>query len=89
MMLSVITTFSVAFGPWVTTSATASIEVLAVALGFVPLLFTGVASGAIEVLLAVLPIEVRVGGTVKPIVPVTVSRAMVTGPSGTMPVAGS
>jgi hypothetical protein len=89
MMLSAITTFSAAFGPWVTISATASIEVVAVALGFVPLLFAGVESGAIEVLLAVLRIEVRVGGTVKPIVRVTVSRAIATGPSGTMPVAGS
>jgi hypothetical protein len=37
----------------------------------------------------VLRMEVRVGGTVKPIVRVTVSRAIATGPSGTMPVAGS
>ncbi len=90
MMLSVITLFSAAFGPWVTISATASIEVVTVALGFVPLLFAGVESGAIEVLLAVLRIEVRVGGTVKPIVRVTVwALAIATGPSGTMPVAGS
>jgi hypothetical protein len=90
MMLSVITTFSAAFGPWVTISATASIEVVAVALGFVPLLFAGVESGALEVLLAVLRIEVRVGGTVKPIVRVTVwALAMATDPSGTRPVAGS
>ncbi len=47
---------------WVTISATASIEVVTVALGFVPLLFAGVESGAIEVLLAVLRMEVRVGG---------------------------
>ena len=74
---------------WVTISATASIEVVAVALGFVPLLFGGVESGAIEVFLAVLRMEVRVGGTVKPIVWVTVSRAIATDPLGTMPVAGS
>jgi hypothetical protein len=73
----------------VTISATASIEVVTVALGFVPLLFAGVESGAIEVLLAVLRMEVRVGGTVKPIVRVRVSRAIATDPSGTMPVAGS
>jgi hypothetical protein len=72
MLLSAITTFSAAFGPWVTISATASIEVVAVALGFVPLLFAGVESGAIEVLLAVLRMEVRVGVTVKPIVRVSV-----------------
>jgi hypothetical protein len=89
MMLSVITRFSAAFGPWVTISATASIEVVTVALGFVPLLFAGVESGAIEVLLAVLRMEVRVGGTVKPIVGVRVSRAIATNPSGTMPVPGS
>jgi hypothetical protein len=89
MMLSVITTFSAAFDPWVTISATASIEVVAVALGFVPLLFAGVESGAIEVRMAVLRMEVRVGGTVKPIVRVRVSRAIATGPEGTMPVAGS
>jgi hypothetical protein len=90
MMLSVITTFSAAFGSWVTISATASIEVVTVALGFVPLLFAGVESGGIEVLLAVLLIEVRVGGTVKPIVRVSVSAlAIATGPEGTMPVAGS
>jgi hypothetical protein len=73
----------------VTISATASIEVVTVALGFVPLLFAGVESGAIEVLLAVLRMEVRVGGTVKPIVRVSVSRGIATGPSETMPVAGS
>ena len=90
IMLSVITTFSAAFDPWVTISATASIEVVRVALGFVPLLFAGVESGAIEVLLAVLRIEVRVGGTVKPIVRVSVSAlAIATGPSGTRPVARS
>src|SRR4028118_1315841 len=90
MMLSSITLFPAAFGPWVTISATASIEVVTVALGFVPLLFAGVESGAIEVLLAVLRMEVRVGGTVKPIVPVSVSAlAIATGPEGTMPVAGS
>ena len=90
MMLSAITLFSAAFGPWVTTSTTASIEVVTLALGFVPLLFAGVESGAIEVLLAVLRIEVRVGGTVKPIVRVTVwALAIATGPEGTMPVAGS
>jgi hypothetical protein len=75
---------------WVTISATASIEVVTVALGFVPLLFAGMESGAIEVLLVVLLMEVRVGGTLKPIVRVTVSvLAIATGPSGTMPVAGS
>lgn len=90
MMLSAITAFSAAFGPWVTISTTASIEVLAVALGFVPLLFAGVESGAMEVLLAVLRREVRVGGTAKPAVPVSVSvLAIATGPEGTMPVAGS
>jgi hypothetical protein len=75
---------------WVTISATASIEVVTVALGFVPLLFAGVESAVMEVLLAVLRMEVRVGGTVKPIVRVTVSTlAIAKGPSGTMPVAGS
>jgi hypothetical protein len=73
----------------VTTSATASIEVVTVALGFVPLLFGGVESGVMEVLLTVLRMEVRVGGTVKPIVRVRVSRAIATGPSRTKPVAGS
>ncbi len=75
---------------WVTTSATASIEVVTVALGFVPLLFAGVESGAFEVLLTVLRMEVRVGGTVKPIVRVSVwALAIAAGPEGTMPVAAS
>jgi hypothetical protein len=75
---------------WVTTSATASIEVMTVALGFVPLLLAGVESGVMEVLLAVLLMEVTVGGTVKPIVRVTVSAlAIATGAKVTMPVTGS
>ena len=61
-----------------------------VALGFVPLLFGGVESGVMEVLLAVLRMEVRVGGTVKPIVRVSVwALAIAAGPEGAMPVAGS
>ena len=75
---------------WVTTSATASIEVVTVALGLVPLLLVGVESGVMEVLLAVLLMEVRVGGTVKSIVRVTVSAlAIATGAKVTMPVTGS
>ena len=60
------------------------------ALGFVSLLFGGVESGVMEVLLAVLRMEVRVGGTVKPIVRVSVwALAIAAGPEGTMPVAAS
>ena len=75
---------------WVTISAAGLTLVDTVALGSVPLLLPGVKSGVIELLLAVLLMEVAVRGTVKPIVRLTVSPlAIATGGKVTIPVTAS